>query len=154
MHLWDRLAHAKKTLKPVQSQYRVIFEDPARPDDPATVMVPDPNWMAAALAGGVLPPIETYLADQAIVEDYQKKHGTLDGFNWNDHTPQHPYADPRGPMTEEEAIDYIIQKDIPPSVWRDYKGNRQILKIVPVELIPTDRGYRNAWCINQEELAA
>ena len=39
-------------------------------------------------------------------------------------------------MTEEEAIEYLIQKDIDPSVWRDYKGNRTIMKIVPVELMP------------------
>jgi hypothetical protein len=45
-------------------------------------------------------------------------------------------------------------KDIPPQIWRDYKGNRCILKIVPVEMIPTDRSFRNAWKINQEmELA-
>jgi len=56
-------------------------------------------------------------------------------------------------MTEEEAIEYLIQKDIPPQVWRDYKGNRAILRIVPVELIPSDRSYRNAWKIKQEMAA-
>ena len=63
-HLWDRLAEAKSRLAPVQSQYRVLFENPAEPDAPAAVLVPDPNWMAAALAGNVLPPIDTYLRDQ------------------------------------------------------------------------------------------
>ena len=28
-HLWDRLAEAKTRLDPVQSKYRVLFEDPA-----------------------------------------------------------------------------------------------------------------------------
>jgi hypothetical protein len=57
-------------------------------------------------------------------------------------------------MTEEEAMEYLVMKDVPPQVWRDYKGNRCILKIVPVELIPTDRTFRDAWKINQEmELA-
>ena len=42
-HLWDRLAEAKSRLKPVQSKYRVLFEDPATPDEPAKVLVPDPN---------------------------------------------------------------------------------------------------------------
>jgi hypothetical protein len=63
---------------------------------------------------------------------------------------EHPYAEPIGPMTEEEAIEYLIMKDIDPSIWRDYKGNRIIMKIVPVELIPSDRSFRNAWKINQE----
>jgi hypothetical protein len=139
-HLWDRLAEAKSRLTPVQSQYRVLFENPAEPDAPAAVLVPDPNWMAAALAGGVLPPIDTYLRDRDVPDGQSKEH---------------PFAEPIGAMSEEEAIEYLIQKDISPQIWRDYKGNRCIMKIVPVELIPTDRSFRNAWKINQEmEMAA
>jgi hypothetical protein len=139
-HLWERLLEAKSRLTPVQSKYRVLFEDPATPDEPAKVLVPDPNWMAAALAGDILPPIDTYLRDRDVPDGQPKEH---------------PYAEPIGAMTEEEAIEYLIQKDIPPQVWRDYQGNRSVLKIVPVELIPTDRSFRNAWKINQEmEMAA
>jgi hypothetical protein len=139
-HLWERLLEAKSRLKPVQSKYRVLFEDPATPDEPAKVLVPDPNWMAAALAGDILPPIDTYLRDRDVPDGQPKEH---------------PYAEPIGAMTEEEAIEYLIQKDIPPQVWRDYQGNRSVLKIVPVELIPSDRSFRNAWKINQEmEMAA
>ena len=54
MHLWDRLAEAKSRLEPVQSKYRVVFEDPATPDETAKVLVPDPNWLAAALKGNIL----------------------------------------------------------------------------------------------------
>ena len=53
-------------------------------------------------------------------------------------------------MTEEQAMEYLVMKDLPPLVWRDYKGNRSILKIVPVNLVPTDRSHRNAWKIKQE----
>ena len=134
-HLWDRLAEAKARLEPVQSKYRVIFEDPEDLGAPAAVLCPDPNWMAAALAGGVLPSIETYQRDRDVADGQPKAH---------------PYAAPIGPMTEEEAIEYLVMKDVPPQVWRDYKGNRCIMKIVPVELIPTDRSFRNAWKINQE----
>jgi len=135
-HLWDRLAEAKSRLAPVQSKYRVLFENPAEPDAPASVLVPDPNWMAAALAGNVLPPIDTYLRDQNVPDGQPKEH---------------PYAEPIGPMTEEEAIEYLVKKDISPQVWREYNGNRIIMKIVPVELIPSDRSFRNAWKINQTE---
>ena len=141
-HLWDRLAEAKSRLAPVQSKYRVLFENPEQPDAPAAVLVPDPNWMAAALAGGILPPIDTYLRDRDVPDGQPKEH---------------PYAEPIGAMTEEEAIEYLIMKDIPPQVWRDYQGNRTILKIVPVELIPSDRSFRNAWVVNQNadmEIAA
>jgi hypothetical protein len=138
-HLWDRLAEAKARLTPVQSQYRVLFENPADPEAPASVLCPDPHWMAAALEGGVLPPVDTYLRDQGVADGEPKEH---------------PYAEPIGAMTEEEAIEYLVMKDIPPQIWRDYKGNRCIMKIVPVEMIPSDRSFRNAWKINQEmELA-
>tara|TARA_R100001463_G_scaffold43942_3_gene91468 strand:+ start:3586 stop:4023 length:438 start_codon:yes stop_codon:yes gene_type:complete len=134
-HLWDRLAEAKSRLAPVQSKYRVVFEDPATPDEPAKVLVPDPNWMAAALEGNILPPIGTYCRDR-LVSDGQPK--------------EHPYAEPIGPMTEEEAIEYLIMKDIDPAVWQEYRGNRTIMRIVPVELVPSDRSFRNAWKIKQE----
>ena len=134
-HLWDRLAEAKSRLAPVQSKYRVVFEDPSTPDEPAKVLCPDPNWMAAALEGNILPPIDTYQRDR-LVPDGQPK--------------EHPYAEPIGPLSEEEAVEYLIMKDIDPSIWRDYNGNRIIMKIVPVELIPSDRSFRNAWKINQE----
>ena len=133
-HLWDRLAAAKDRLTPVQSKYRVVFEDPANPEAPAAVLVPDPNWMACALEGGILPPIDTYLRDQDVPDGQPKEH---------------PYAEPIGAMTEEEAIEYLIMKDIPPRVWRDYKGNRCIMRIVPVEAVPSVRTYRNAWRVSQ-----
>ena len=134
-HLWDRLAEAKSRLEPVRSKYRVVFEDPADPEAPAKVLVPDPNWMACALEGNILPPIDTYQRDRDVPDGEPKEH---------------PYAQPIGPMSEEEAIEYLIMKDIDPSIWRDYNGNRIIMKIVPVELIPSDRSFRNAWKINQE----
>ena len=140
-HLWTRLLEAKARLKPVQSKYRVLFEDPREPDAPAKVLVPDPNWMAAALVGDILPPIDTYQRDRLVPDGEPKEH---------------PYAEPIGAMTEEEAIEYLVMKDIDPAVWRDYQGNRCILKIVPVELIPSDRSFRNSWRVKQEaeEIAA
>ena len=135
-HLWDRLAEAKSRLEPVQSKYRVLFENPADPDAPASVLVPDPNWMAAALEGNILPPIDAYQRDRNVPDGQPKEH---------------PYAEPIGAMTEEEAIEYLVMKDIDPQVWRDYNGNRCVMKIVPVELIPSDRSFRNAWKINQTE---
>jgi hypothetical protein len=114
-HLWTRLLEAKSRLKPVQSKYRVLFEDPREPDAPAKVLVPDPNWMAAALAGDILPPIDTYQRDRLVPDGEPKEH---------------PYAEPIGAMTEEEAIEYLIMKDIDPAVWRDYQGNRTIMKML------------------------
>jgi hypothetical protein len=150
-YLYFRLCWSASVLKPVEPKYRVEYEDPDDPDSPVKVLVPSPQWLAAALHGKILPDISAYLADQKTMSDYEQEHGSMEGFNWLDHKAQHPTAKPRGPMTEEEAMEYLIMKDIPARVWRDYEGNRQIMKIVPVEAIPSDRSYRNAWVITQDE---
>ena len=54
-HLWDRLCWAKEKLEPYRTEYCVVWEDPETPDEPAKVTHPDPNWMACALQGGILP---------------------------------------------------------------------------------------------------
>jgi hypothetical protein len=129
-HLRDRLHDARNRLPMRQSRYRVIFEDPADLDAGCYILIPDPNWLAAALEGGILPPIEVYLIDKESPK----------GF------PQfHPYATPIGAMSEEQAIEYLIQKDIPRRVWNDPTANAPRFRIVPVEAVPTDRTYRDAW---------
>lgn len=144
-HLFNRLSEAAETLDPVQSQYRVVFE---LPDDDtcAGILVPDPNWLAAALAGGVLPPIDSYLADQAKMLAWCACNPPED-FSWDAvGGASHPYAEPIGPMTEEQAIEYLIMKDLPPAVWADHEvANRPRFKVVRTEMVPTDRSYRNAW---------
>jgi hypothetical protein len=134
-HLFDRLFWAKDNLTPQQSKYRVVFEDPDQPDIPAMILVPDPNWLAAALHGSILPPINTYLADQEVPDGQPKAH---------------PYAEPIGPMTEEEAIEYLIMKDIPQKVWNNPNRNKTYLRITNVENVPSDRTYRNAWKLKEE----
>jgi hypothetical protein len=129
-HLWDRLVEARERLALVEPRYRVVFEDPAEPEAPCAVLVPAPEWLACALAGGILPPIETYLADQETPDGAPKLH---------------PYAGPIGPMTEEEAMEYLVMKDLPRRVWADRTANAPRFRIVPKELVPSDRTYRNAW---------
>jgi hypothetical protein len=129
-HLFDRLMWAKDNLEPQQSKYRVVFEDPSEPDAPCKILVPDPNWLAAALHGSILPPVDTYLRDQSVPDGEPKEH---------------PYAPPIGPMTEEEALEYLIMKDLPQRVWNDPTANAPHFAIVPVETIPSDRTHRMAW---------
>lgn len=141
--LWEREMIFKDQHKDLpQGNYAILWEDPAAPDEPAKVTRPSPTWLAMAMHGGILPPVEVY---HKLAEDEAR-----DGFTR--HTQGHLLHEtpPVGPMTEEEAMEYLVQKDIPTQVWRDYKGNRQILKIVPVHMIPTNREFRNAWKINQE----
>lgn len=141
--LWEREMIFKDQHKDLpQGNYAIMWEDPAEPDAPMKVTRPSPTWLALAMHGGILPPVEVY---HALAEDEAKA-----GFTR--HTQGHLLHEtpPVGPMTEEEAMEYLVQKEIPTRVWRDYRGNRSILRIVPVELVPTDRTHRNAWKINQE----
>lgn len=150
-HLWDRLAEAAERLEPVQSQYRVVYENPAEPDACACILVPDPNWLAAALAGDILPPIDAYLRDQEKVAAYCAENDPTT-FSWDKvGGAEHPYAEPIGPMTEEQAIEYLIQKDVPRHVWADADtANQQRFAIVRTETIPSDRTFRNAWRLKND----
>lgn len=129
------------------TNYRVIFEDPDQPDAPSMVLVPSDNWMQEAMAGN-LPPISVYWAlqddeQQAIAE------GRHQSFKHDQAKYEAQFTAPRiGPLTEQEAIEYLVMKDIPRRVWAE-EHNRPMFKIVTKDQVPSDRTFRNAW-----ELAA
>ena len=140
-HLWDRLCWAKENLEGHQSDYRVVYEDSL--DECAKILVPDPNWMACALQGGILPPVEVYweLAKDEAQPDF-KKHTR--GYLLHD-------TKPIGPLDEKSAIEYLIMKDISPSIWMNYdSGNKPKMVICRKEQLPSTREWRNAWKISEE----
>ena len=154
-HLFDRVVWASQNLKPVQPRYAILWEDPDEPDAPVKVTVAAPEWLAMALHGDLLPPIEAYLADQAKVDAYVAEHGSHEGFSWDQvGGAAHPYADPTGPMTEEQAMEYLIQKDIPRRVWDRPGSNRSLVAIVRRDTIPTDQTHRDAWRLTDFARAA
>ena len=139
--LFERLCWAKENLEPYQSDYRVVYEDSI--DECAKILVPDPNWMACALAGGILPEVWVYheLAKDEAQPDF-KKHTR--GYLLHE-------TEPVGAMTEKEAIEYLILKDCPADVVANFdKGNRKTLVICRKEQLPQQRTWRNAWRINQD----
>jgi hypothetical protein len=127
------------------SNYRVIFEDPEQPEQPACVLVPSDNWLEEAKAG-LLPPISVYWAlqddeQQAIAE------GRHDTFKHDPDKHAAQWTAPRiGHLTEEEAIEYLVMKDVPRHIWSQ-EYNRPMFKIVKTEDVPSDRSFRNAWRI-------
>jgi len=125
------------------TQYRVIFDDPDRLDEPTKVLVPSDRWMKEAMEGN-LPPISVYweLQDdeqQAIAEvRYSEFKHVLEKLAAQ-------YTAPRiGPLTEQEALEYLIMKDLPRKCWAE-QHNRPMFKIVTVDQVPSDRTFRNAW---------
>ena len=141
-HLWDRLGWAKENLEPYRSEYCVVYED--NPAEPAKILHPDPNWMACALQGGILPPVSSYWE--------LKKDENTPGFERHTRGPELLHnMKPIDAMTEEEAIEYLIQKDVPMSVWQNWnKGNKPKMVICRSNQLPTTREWRNAWKIAED----
>ncbi|AGH15997.1 hypothetical protein DVVG_00011 [Dunaliella viridis virus SI2] len=125
-----------------QPPFAILWEDPQDPDAPARVTAPSPIWWAMALHGDILPPVEVYWA---LHHDERQP-----GFRRHHRGALLHDTPPMRAMSAEEAMAYLVMKDIPPAVWRDYTGNRTILRIVPRALVPTDRRFRNAWRIAQD----
>lgn len=139
--LFDRLLWAKGNLEGYQSDYRVVYEDSI--DECAKILVPDPNWMAAAMQGGILPPVWVYweLKKDEAQPDF-KKHTR--GYLLHN-------TKPVPAMTEEQAIEYLIMKDVPEDVWRNWdEGNRPKMVICKINQLPQTREWRNAWRISNE----
>ena len=99
--------------------------------------------MACALQGGILPTVEVYweLAKDEASEGF-KRHTR--GYLLHETTPVDA-------MTEEEAIEYLIMKDCPQSVWKSWdSGNKPKMVICRKEQLPGTREWRNAWKITEE----
>ena len=118
-HLFDRLCWAKENLEPIQSDYRVVYEQNI--DEPAKVLVPEAKPDFVKHTRGYL------------------LHET----------------DPVEPMTEEQAIEYLIMKDIPREVWQTWdEGNKPKMVICRKQQLPSTREWRNAWRISEDLEAA
>ena len=76
MRLIDRIDWAHDHVPRVEPTYCIAWEDPADPDAPVVITHPAPEWLAMAMHGGLLPPIEAYhhmplrltLADGRVIE--------------------------------------------------------------------------------------
>ena len=124
--------------------YRVIYEDPARPEEPACVLAPSQEWLDKAMEGGHIMPISVWWS---LMEDEQKAidEGRHKEFKHDPEKYAAQWTAPRlGPLTEEEAMEYLVMKDIPRRVWA-VEHNRPMFKIVRTEDVPSDRQFRNAW---------
>lgn len=144
-HLWNRLGWAKENLEPIQTEYCVVWEDPEEPDAPAKVTHPDPNWMACARHGGILPPVESYWE--------LKKDEESEGFKKHTRGPELLHnMKPIEAMTEEQAIEYLVMKDIPARVWDtgDERLNKPRFVICTKAQLPQERTWRNSWKISED----
>lgn len=136
--LIDRIEWARSNLKPHQTEYVVVYE--GLDMGCAAVMHPDPHCMASLMHGGIMPPawVKLQLAEDEASPDFTR-HRDFNGHLLHD-------TEPMGPLTEEEAIEHLIQTDIPPHIWRNWNdGNRPKLVICRKNQLPSARRWRNAW---------
>lgn len=164
MKLFDRLLIAKSREVSFPSAQVIVFSDPARGDGvPIQVLIPDPNWMAAALAGGYLPEVSAYHQTEYKVTLSDGKEYKGMGFHEFDDfifdlvgngkslksqvvtkytVNDAPIMDA---MTELEAIEYLKQKDLPKRIWGDSSQNFPRFQICKHDSLPTSRVGRNHW---------
>ena len=132
--LIERVDWAKQNLTPHQTEYCVVYEDVDM--DCAAIMHPDPHCMAMLMHGGLMPPAWAKLK--------VRQDAATNGHLLHE-------TEPEGPLTEEEAIEYLIMKDIPEHVWRDYEtANKPRLVICRKDQLPQKRTWRNAWRIKED----
>lgn len=164
----QRLLQASTTLKPHHTNYRILWQDPdgvdpetLEYDHPVVITCPAPEFMAALMHGGIAPSIEainavTYevmVEGEAPVVCTRPEHNELqrqakrNGKRFRDRVLDYlPVHMSRiGPLTEEQAMEYLLQKDVPPHVIADNAHNRKHYIITHKRTIPTDRTHRNAW---------
>ena len=164
--LFSRICWAQHALRPYRSEYAIYWEDPDTPDAPLKVSSIAPEWMAMALNGYCLPPVRAYA---------ELKYGCFDGnepmpwkiyddeYDAKRHCEDHAdntyrivnghviHASVIPPLTEKEAFQYIIQKDIPKRVWQRSGANRSYLKIAPHKLVEhLDPSTYDSWRLGRE----
>ena len=95
------------------------------------------------MQGGILPDVRVYweLAKDEAKADF-KKHTR--GYLLHN-------TKPIDAMTEEQAIEYLIMKDMPMHVWKNWdKANKPRLVICKKSQLPSTRMWRNSWKISEE----
>ncbi len=139
LKLWQReITLKERGIEPVEPHYCIVWEDPDDFDASPCITTPSPMWLAMAMHGDVLPPVTVY---PLAVDD---KGRVIEGHGLHDNVVP--------AMTEKQAMEYLLQKDVPRRVWDAPEGsNMRRFVICRRDMIPTDRGYRNAWKLTQRE---
>ena len=157
MKLIERIEWAHQNLEFKNPKYAIVWN---RNDGGTSVTVPSPEFIAMATHGGLLPAIEVYhemkcrwVNDKGAVMLTQVNESPGEG--WREGkvlNGELMHSGPRAPaMSEEEAMEYLLQKDVPRYVWFDHdRSNSRQFLICPRECVPANRVWRNVWEINQE----
>jgi hypothetical protein len=140
--LIDRIDWARENLEPIHTEYCVVYDD--LNNDCASIMYPDPHCMAMLVHGNLMPPawVKYKLRQDSYSPDF------IDHKSLGNDKLLHD-TKPIGPLTEEQAVEYIIVTDVPSEVWMNWdKGNRQRMVICRKDQLPASREFRDAWSVD------
>lgn len=175
--LWQRelaLSHYGYLRDCPQPSLCIVWEDPADLDAPAKITTPSPQWLRMATLGGVLPSVEAYHSARLCIELTDGRR--YEGVTYLEAQDLRLFAKEKGEevrqervtdypvhaapvissLTEQEALEYILYKDVPARAWSKKYGashNRPNFVIAPRENVPTNRFVRNAWGLNPDPSA-
>ena len=134
LKLFERLMWLRENYEPFHSDLRCVYQSSL--DAPASVLIPDPWWMAGNMLGGIFPPVWVW-------HELRKDESAPD---FKRHTRGHLLHEtpPEAALTEEQSFEKLIMKDTPEFVWRT-QGNRPRMIICRASQLPDTRHFRNAW---------
>ncbi len=155
-HHWQRVAASRGLIQIEEVRHSILFTDPYNMDAPVNIVILDPRCVSELMAGHIHPPAE---AINAQVLHFNCQHcgpiicRRLDAPEIRalhkirsevviDSRRMH--LEIAAPMTYDQAIEWILQVEVPFAVWGK-KHNSPQYKIVPICKIPTDRTHRNSW---------
>lgn len=162
-HYWQRIAKARDAIKFKQFKgelpaitHAIPYTDPYDLEAPVRVCHPAAMCVHELMVGGIHPPADAHLTTKLLLinadgsGDVVEKHAALAYRQSHDVKSEHVidyrrcHDEAMGPLTYAEAIEWILQKDVPIEVW-GRQHNRPQFAIVPRSSIPSDRTNRNAW---------
>lgn len=166
-HYWCRIAKSRDEIKLFEVEHCIPWADQYDLDAPVRVTHPSPRCVAELMAGGIHPPIEALNSQQLlfVLDDGSSEVvGRLDAPRYR---AQHgdrikheivvensrAHQEVMGPLTYEQAIEWIILKDIPMDVWGRQHNSPQYC-IVIRDALPKDRTNRNHWKLSDFAEAA
>ena len=166
-HAWQRLTSERSTIKMVEPQWAAMWECPYEDGGGAPMKVTNPSGrcLGELVRGGIHCPIEAHWESKILViakdgqytvvrqidaEEVRIKMRINNGGIANEFVVDYrrPHNEIGGPMSVQEAHEYIFAKDVPQYVWgRERKYNKPKFCIVPYTMVPAEdkRHLRNAW---------
>jgi hypothetical protein len=152
----------------VEVKHCIPFQHPFDLDAPMPVCHPSGNFLKELMNGGVHPRIEDFHEQQILMIDENGDgviaskldaagvRSDMENFK-SEYVIQNSacHLNAGGPMSYEEAIEFVLLKDVPKQVWHeDYTKhhNRPQFYIAEKHLF-MDRTHRNAWDLGLVEEA-